>query len=248
MPARAYRDLTICRSTSQRLHGSQDPAAHDSRPSQGRSYCKQLGQAARAGRLQCLRCLCNGRFPLSTRVCGPTVRRYTQLLSAGRAAFSRAKEERRTTRSLGPRGHTEAVKPWKNEVLVMSIASAWFSGVPKVCLGVRPPVPGGRAVLCAVVNLWSSGAVLFVPLVLAANKRSGSADRPYGYRTHLLEAGKPLHAVVWSGLPFGEQYVCRLQRHTHPDISSRDGGPRGQTKKSWEFLQLAQSMHERKFP
>lgn len=62
--------------------------------------------------------------------------------------------------------------------------------------GRATPVPGGRAVLCSVVNLWSSGAVLFVPLVLAANKRSGSADRPYGYCTHLLEAGKLLHAVI----------------------------------------------------
>lgn len=109
--------------------------------------------------------------------------------------FVRRKNAARLDRWV-PRGHTEAVKPWKNEVLVMSIASAWFAWCAQGLPGRATPVPGGRAVLCSVVNLWSSGAVLFVPLVLAANKRSGSADRPHGYRTHLLEAGKLLHDLA----------------------------------------------------
>lgn len=56
---RACQDLTICRSTSQRLHGSQTwPPRFATLP--GRSYCKQLVQAKPAACSACS--ACNGRF------------------------------------------------------------------------------------------------------------------------------------------------------------------------------------------
>lgn len=64
----------------------------------------------------------------------------------------------------------------EKEMLVMSIASAWLPVCPKSAWAVRPPISGGRAVLCSVVDPWcSGGAVLFVPLVLVEN--SGWARR-----------------------------------------------------------------------
>lgn len=101
---RACQDLTICRSTSQRLHGSQArPPRFATLP--GRSYCKQLAQAKPAACSACS--ACNGRFLcLSVHV----VHVHTVVRAD---CFWRRKRNAARLKSPGSHGRTEAVKPWK---------------------------------------------------------------------------------------------------------------------------------------
>lgn len=83
------------------------PGRHDSRPSPGRSYCKQLAQAKPAACSACS--ACNGRPLCSARMYGAV---YVHSVVRADCFLGRKKNAARL-KSPGSHGRTEAVKPWK---------------------------------------------------------------------------------------------------------------------------------------
>lgn len=200
--------------------------------SKGRSYYKQLAQG-QAGGLQCLQCL-QRPSPLSTHSYNTVVR--------GGMLFVPKKNAARLNRRATS-GRTEAVKPWKTKKIASNDNRfCLLAGVPKVCLGVRPPVHGGCAVLCSVViNLRSSlFAVLFgaarpSPRIEIGGRRTGFAAT--------VPTARGRQAAAWNDLAcILEGNTRTIRGHTLAHVQALVSKRAAKTK-----LGVSSLTHQRKF-
>lgn len=221
------QDLTICRSTSQRLHGSQ------TRPPR---FATLLG----ARRPIILETAGPGpsrgpAVPAVPATAIPFVYPYVQTVARDWMLFVRNKNAARLKR-WPPEWPYRGGETVENEKLVISIASACLLVCPRPVWACDP-----RSLVAALCcALWSICGPLFAVLFGAARPEANRDwGRLRGYCTH--PSRQASCCMEWSGLHIGEQYAYGLSTHIRPRSSSRVKG----TKDKAESLSLT---HQQKFP